>query len=405
MSCLLFGGTTQNVLADEKEGSMDEVWSDTHSTSGSTTAATTINATTSLPGNFSLKQLKSSDFVNLGSWPDLGPFEDTDNKDILKDKFDNKLTLSANEDTISSAQLELSKNQGKFEDKMRLQVALDFLLESLGAKSGDIATINHSIERDFEKIAQSTTEPVNVSAGPYLVALSKGASDQNAAFSLTVTKAPDIVPATTTSTTDTSSTPATDNSATATTTASTNTNTINGDNQIIRRPKNTNTLKPADSKFSISTAPPTASGSNTNTGAQRTPPPSKTKDEVLRTQFENLVVGWQNIRRAVVKNRQTQNLTKILGGKALSVQSAAINSLLQHDIYFEFEPRSLKMTGFRQIVPDQKYEVDISIQERQKKFSAKTMKLLTDVEKDYRATYIVEKIRGAWLIIDFVLHN
>ncbi len=399
ITCLTFGGNpvfSQETNASKdgaKEGSMEEVWSDHPSTQGGANAQAA--ATTS--NNFSLNQFKSSEFVNLGSFPGLGPFEDTDNKDVLKDKFENKITIATTEDKITSAQLDLGKSEGKFEAKMRLQIALDYLLESLGAKSGDIAFINNSVERDFEKInqAQNQEEGLSVSAGPYHVALAKAVPDTNAAFTMTVTKAE--LPVNTVATAITVTTDNTNTSTDTTTTTNTDTNTI------IRRPRNTPTINPADSKFSISTVPPNLN--STRTTPERTPPPAKSEDDVLRTQFENLVVGWQNIRRAVVKNRQTQNLTKILGGKALANQSQAIKWLLDNDMYYEFELRSLKMTGFKAIVPGSKYEVNISIQERQKKFSAKTMKMISDAEKDYKATYTVEKIRGAWLIMDSVAHS
>ncbi|MDX1988145.1 MAG: IMS domain-containing protein [Candidatus Obscuribacter sp.] len=425
ISCLAFGGTSFPACAQEKEGSMDEVWSDNHSNQNTTSTGSTAPLVSS-HDSFSVTKLKSSEFVNLGSWPQIGPFEDTDNKDVLKDRFENKLTIASSEDSITSAQLELSKNQGKFDEKMRVQVALDFLLESLGAKSGDIATINNSIDREFEKVSQ---EALNLNAGPYQVALAKS-NAENQGFSMTVTKAalPEATIATTSgvNTPEQTSTTSTTNTTTSTSWNQTPSKTESGlentspslsDNPqtqvkttpngtvYTRTPKTTQTasINPNSSKFSIQTTSPTAS-TPVKTTAERTPPPTKNKEEKLRQDFENLVVGWQNIRRAVVKNRQTQNLTKILGGKALASQSQAIKWLLDHDMYYEFEPRSLKMTDFRPLTPDTKYEVDISIQERQKKFSAKTMKILTDVEKDYRATYTVEKIRGAWLITDFALH-
>lgn len=425
ISCLAFGGTQLQVqvCAQEKEGSMDDVWTDNHASPGasstatpsSTSAATSTPVVTSLD-SFSVTKLKSSEFVNLGSWPQIGPFEDTDNKDVLKDRFENKLTIASTDDSITSAQLDLSKNTGKFDDKMRVQVALDFLLESLGAKSGDIATINNSIDREFEKVNQ---EAVNINAGPYQVALAKSASE-TPGFSMTVTKAVAVENTIATTSgvtppeqtnpswnqTPSKSEPDLENtSPTVPDNPDTQVKTTANGTTYTRTPKTTQTasINPNSSKFSIQTTSPTVS-TPVKTTPERTPPATKSKEEKLRTDFENLVVGWQNIRRSVVKSRQTQNLTKILGGKALANQSQAIKWLLDHDMYYEFEPRSLKMTDFRSVVPDTKYEIDISIQERQKKFSAKTMKILTDVEKDYKATYTVEKIRGAWLITDSVLH-
>lgn len=421
ISCIAFGGTQLQVqvCAQEKEGSMDDVWTDNHSSpvaSPSASPTPTSTPVVSSPDSFSVTKLKASEFVNLGSWPQIGPFEDTDNKDVLKDRFENKLTIAATDDSITSAQLDLSKNTGKFEDKMRVQVALDFLLESLGAKSGDIATINNSIEREFEKINQ---EAVNIGAGPYQVALAKSASE-TPGFSMTVTKAVAIenTIATTSGVTPPDQTnpswnqtpaktePGLENtSPTVPENPGTQVKTTANGTTYTRTPKTTQTasINPNSSKFSIQTTSPTST-TPVRTTPERTPPATKSKEEKLRQDFENLVVGWQNIRRSVVKSRQTQNLTKILGGKALANQSQAIKWLLDHDMYYEFEPRSLKMTDFRAIVPETKYEIDISIQERQKKFSAKTMKILTDVEKDYKATYTVEKIRGAWLITDSVLH-
>ncbi len=427
ISCLAFGGTFFPVCAQEKEGSMDEVWSDSHGNT-SPGVGTPGTPVVTAPDSFSVTKLKSSEFVNLGSWPQIGPFEDTDNKDVLKDRFENKLTIAASDDSITSAQLDLSKNPGKFDEKMRVQVALDFLLESLGAKSGDIATINNSIDREFEKVNQ---EALNIGAGPYQVALAKNGAETQG-FSMTVTKA--VQPANTVATTNgVNSQEQTEQTSTSSSTSESwnqtvsktesgleNTSPTVSDNPqtqykttpngtpYTRTPKSTQiaSINPGSSKFSIQTTSPTASSTSVSvkTTQERNLPQAKSKEEKLRQDFENLVVGWQNIRRSVVKSRQTQNLTKILGGKALANQSQAIKWLLDHDMYYEFEPRSLKMTDFRALVPDTKYEVDISIQERQKKFSAKTMKILTDVEKDYKATYTVEKIRGAWLITDSVLH-
>ena len=85
ISCLAFGGTQLQVqvCAQEKEGSMDDVWTDNHASPGasstdtpsSTSAATSTPVFTSLD-SFSVTKLKSSEFVNLVSWPQIVQYED-----------------------------------------------------------------------------------------------------------------------------------------------------------------------------------------------------------------------------------------------------------------------------------------------------------------------------------------
>lgn len=310
--------------------------------------------------------------MKSGGWPGVGPFSKDNGKDTdLVDESKNRLKLQLSGEDVTHAELLVVNQSTKPSQLLALQMTADFLLEACGAPSGRIADLNNSLEQNHGKLIATANDtapgdPVSIKAGTYLVSIQRRPpGDQT-------------VPG------NTSYLIAVDNQKPQAVVASSDIG---------------STVKPAESTFNSNfTVKTLTTGSQTAT-AKTTTPALKPPDDALRTQFTNLIQGWQQVKRNAVKSRQTANLTRILGGTALSVQNKAITWLLEKRLYYEMTPLEMKVKSYSPIVPHVKYEVDCFIKERQQLMSADTMKPVKElVEKSSNVIYTVEKIRGVWLI-------
>lgn len=320
-----------------------------------------------------LTALTSSDLIKSGGWPGVGPFaQDQGDSDVLIDEAKNKLKLKLSGEDVTHAELLLVNQSSKPSQLLALQMTANFLLEAVGAQPGKIADFNNALQKNQEKLAGS--EPgtqLDLQAGTYVVQIQrKGAQEAtvpgNISYLIALDNQKPVIASTPPAPKDTTSfsvyTPPTSTTSTPATT-----------------PATTIAIKPATTSTPLSPKP---------------------EDDLLHRQFSNLITNWQAIKRATVKNRQAASLTRILGGRALTQQNAAIERLLNTKRFYELTPIELNVQTYREMTPGTKYEVDTFIKERRQLMNADTMKVEKDTTSGYNVIYTVEKIRGAWLITD-----
>jgi hypothetical protein len=355
----------------QSDGSMNDLWDEQKGPkAGATSAAPAPGAPKAAGARAplcTLTDLKGSEFITSGGWPGVGPFvPDAGKTNEMVDESKNRLKVNLSGDDVTQAELYLV-NQTKNNNRLALQMTTNFFLEALGAKSGRIADFNHSLE---EKKAILETKPeIDLKTGNYAVKIQrKRFAETPAGSDAYVIAVRSEAPITLTR--PTASSPIKPASVLST--------------PIVYKPEATS---PA-----MSTPPVTVH--------QAQPPAKPPQNEALKRQFTTLMQQWQELKRQTVKSRQSQNLTTILGGKALQVQTQAINKLNEKGLFYEMTPLSLDVLGYDDITPGRTYLVHVNFKEKQKLIVANTMAVLKETEKNYSVDYTVENIRGQWLIID-----
>lgn len=341
-----------------------------------------------------MSALTSSDLIKSGGWPGIGPFaQDKNETDALIDDAKNKLKVKLSGDDVTHAELLLVNQSPKPNQLLAVQMTADFLLEAVGAQSGKIADFNSALLHNQDKLSGSTEDAsVNLKAGTYVVQIQKKPAQDatvpgNIAYLIALdnSQAP-VVASASTPKVDTTNfsvfTPNAGSQASAYTAPTT-----------ISTPSTTKSSS-TSTTTSTTTKPTTPSTSKTTIASK---PPS---EDLLHKQFSNLIYNWQQIKRSAVKTRQSDSLSRILGGKALSTQNNAIQWLLDNKKYYEMTPLELKIVTYREVTPGSKFEVDTYIKERRQLMNANTMKAEKDSTSAYNVVYTVEKIRGSWLITD-----
>lgn len=367
----------------QSDGSLNDLWEDqkgparasatgapvpsgaapSSATSTSTVAPGAPRAALARAPLCTLTELKGSEFVTSGGWPGVGPFvADAGKSNEMVDEAKNRLKVNLSGDDVTQAELYLV-NQTKNNDRLSLQMTTNFFLEALGAKSGRIADFNHAL--DEKKAVLETKPEIDLKTGNYAVKI------QRKRFAETPAGSDAFVVAVRSEAPVELGRPTTSKSA-----------------GILSKPI---VYKPTDS---------TASTTPQVTVHPPQPPAKPPQSEALKRQFTALMQQWQEIKRQTVKSRQSGNLTSILGGKALQVQTQAINKLNEKGLFYEMTPIALEVTGYDEVNPGRTYIVHVNFKENQKLIVANTMAVLKESEKNYEVDYTVENVRGTWLIVD-----
>ena len=337
--------------------------------------------------------LTGSDFIKTGGWPGVGPFaQDKTEGDALVDEAKNKLKVKLSGEDVTHAELLLVNQPPKPNQLLAVQMTADFLLEAVGAQSGKIADFNSALLQNQEKLSSGEDATVNLKAGTYVVQIQKKPAQDatvpgNVAYLIALdnSKAPVVASAATPKVDNTNFSIFTPNAGSQ---ASSNTTPT-----TISNPSKT---APSSNSATASSTAKSTTPSTTKTTIASKPP----TEDLLHRQFSNLINNWQQIKRSAVKTRQSDSLSRILGGKALSTQNNAIQWLLDNKKFYEMTPLELKIVTYREVTPGSKYEVDTYIKERRQLMNANTMKAEKDSTSAYNVVYTVEKIRGSWLITD-----
>lgn len=377
------------------------------------------------------EQLKGSVFVKSGGWPGIGPFK-TGEGDELVDQYKNRLQYKSEGNQVREAQLKLvNKGTGTkagVDNLLSVQMAADFFLEALGARGSKIADFNSVLEEKQEFLSDQETksDKLTLNAGTYEVSIEKESSGSDGELTISVkntavyevAKAPETTQVKGPSSDEPDSSPVNSELSESRNENKSDTGDDTSDlspNPDGVKPRSTSATSSGPSSDSVLDRPITYGADDDDADDDDNKliavkpggdlqQGSEEKD-LLKQQFTNLINTWQLIKRRAVKNRQRENLTRILGGKALATQSQAIKFLLDKHRYYEMTPGTMTVESYKEITPDRKYEVVAKINERRRYIDADTLSVLKDENTSYTVSYVVEQIRGQWLITDSKVVN
>ena len=117
-----------------------------------------------------LNAFLNSDFVRTSVWPGIGPFQNTANN-RLTDPTGNQLTYATSGKQISLCQLEMRGGTNEAQCMLNLQMSVDFLLESLGAKPAQIHIVNSELSKSSKLLMGNNYNPVHTTVAPFIVSL------------------------------------------------------------------------------------------------------------------------------------------------------------------------------------------------------------------------------------------
>jgi len=316
-----------------------------------------------------LDTFKESAIVSKGGWPGVGPFKADSEFDYL-DEHHNKLHVDVSGQQITRAEMALKNRQisGDVDkDLLDMQMNIDFFLEAVGIKPIKIQELNAELSKSKGSLLRSDDEPLNFQAGRCSVSIDKKRSVDG-------TKVDYVIAV----------------------------NSLDANKQIIRQHSVSETRR---NPVATLTAEETKPIPPIRTVVK--PPIAHTvvtsSDASLKEQFADLINGWQKIKKVAVRNRLTEELSVVLGGKALIRQTDAIKWLLTNKKYYDMNPKGVIVDQYAELAPAKKYMVSAQVREAYKFIDEPTGKVLKDVDDVNKVNYTVEKIAGKWVITDSAL--
>lgn len=337
-------------MAQESSGSLDAIWSEE---SKPQSAASSVAAATAAP-LCSLADFKTSQFVDKGAWPGIGPFKPvSEDSHDFTDAGHNRLKVEVRGEQVTQAQLDLLRDKPVAQELLDLEMGCDFLLESLGAKPAHISDFNQQMEKHNESILSKSG--AELSAGHLLVAIHRSPVS--------------------------------------------GTDKVNFDIRVINKEASPDIIKEhsaGTTEAAVAPVPGTAAvSSEPDNDKSQTSSGNQMKDE-----FVNLISNWQKIKKSAVRERQVSHLTDILSGRALARQSDAVKWLTSNHKYYEMNPRGVIVDRYTELAPGKKYAVFAQVKEGSKLIDDATGQVLKEAEDTYKVNYTVEKVGEHWFITD-----
>lgn len=341
------------VMADDNNGSMENIWSDQ---SAQTTAATAAGATVSTSAPMvTVSSFKESSLVQRSAWPGVGPFTGTSDLPFdMVDKNQNRLRIKVTDDKVTEAQLSLIKDRPVPADFLDLQMSADFLLEAVGVKPKKIDEFNKEIEKSRESVLRTDGKPLDLPVGRYLVSFVRQPVEGQDKFSYLI--------------------------------------------RINSQDASKDALKQHSVGEETTPAPVETA---TTTPPVNTPP---TTDD-LKEQFADVIRNWQKVKKVAVRQRQTSDLSEILAGRALAKQTDAVKWLATNKKYYDMNPRGVTVEKFTEVTPGKKYTVFAVVREASKYIDEASGQTLKDTDDTYKVNYTIEKVGDKWFITDSALQT
>jgi hypothetical protein len=384
----------------------------------------------------SLNAFLNSDFVRMSVWPGIGPFQRAANGNRLVDPSGNQVTFSTVGKQISSCQLEMHGGANEAQCMLNLQMSVDFLLEGLGLKPGQIHTVNVEVTKNSKLLMGNNYNPIHTNVAPFIVSLQnlgKNDGTDNSVYRIVVANKNLTSGNLEISKTDESNAVDginTDQSNTVETAVNTpvlkTAPSIEKTSQLIAANKNIS--KPTERPFKQVTQPafevnkgirsPNTAATEVSNGDAvvndghdniennsediKVASTSKplTKDEELKKDFRDVIQSWQNLKKIAVKDLDTKLLSQALAGRALIRQTDNIKWFVNNHKYYELTPGGAKIEKVNVIVANTKYAVFAEVREKTKYVDQNTGQAVKDTDDTYKVNYTIEKIGGKWLITD-----
>jgi len=427
---LLSGGSA---IASDSDGSIEAMWNENANVPGNAiTKSMPVSRATEesnqLAGICSLDSFLDSEVIKTSTWPGIGPFKaDVLNPLDFKDSARNHLNLTTAGKEITCAQLDLTHGANQGEKFLTMQMAADFLLEALGIKPAKIHEFNLHIEKEKtdskkKQAAFSFKDGLDtalISVQSLNVEDEHETSQSRPIFRVKIesvskaTATPPLAPESIASS-DNTTPPEPANQVDQSNHNQEAENTGWNDEKnisanvgqpkveqraVITSPIKNKTGIVASQETSLAGKKPQISVSNDNktTAVVKSAIP---KNEKLKQEFMRTVESWQSIKKKAVRQRQTNDLASILGGRALVRQSDAVKWLSANHKYYDMNPKGVSIQNVTELSPDKKYTVSACVKENTKYFDDTTGQLIKDMDDTYNVNYTIEKAAGHWVITD-----
>ncbi len=395
----------------------------------------------------SLEAFLASDFIRTSVWPGIGPFHSASNETNLVDPSGNQLTYSALGKQINSCQLELRAGPNEAQSILNLQMSVDFLLEGLGAKPGQIHIVNTEVTKNSKLLVGNNYNPVQTIISPLVVSfqnlgvsegtdtskyrvvvvnknLSAGnvdhpqAEDQD--FPKAITSIDQYKHENIRKEEDTKEVAAgvpevVINKPSAETV---NKKTVTARANSTAKPwfqiEKTTKTEPKESKVEMIKGSQITQENTENANGENqevvepvpkvvSTPKVLNKDEQLKKEFQDVIQNWQSLKKTAIKERKGDLLSQALAGKALIRQSDAIKWLVNNHKYYDMTPGGAQIEKIEALVSGKKYAVYAVVKEKTKFVDEATKQVLKETDDTYKVNYTIEKIGEHWLITDSAL--
>jgi hypothetical protein len=367
--------------------------SSSSSTSSAGRSKSTI-ATTSGTGYLGLASIFiNGDFVKSSTWPGFGPFKSSGDNEFM-DSRENKMKLHVTGDQIYAVEILVNEAPSTKQGFLNLQMVLDFVMEAVGAKPARISEVNRFIEKNKDTVIRGEI-PVVTSSGDYLVSLAPTAGKNAVDIQLTAKdgttpklsllpepeKPLDTVPQWK------------ESEPPALQPVNTTNNNAARSAKAAKKPAQTKTAK---------VAPTTNDATSTNTNTSTSTGTSS--GDSLKKELGDVIRNWQTIKKAAVRERQTDQLTKILSGPALARQTTSIKWLADNKQYYDLTPEGVtvdKCTVLSQ--KPMRYSVFAKVKEHSKLMPESGSKPIDEQETTYDVNYTLERANDHWTISDSLI--
>lgn len=357
--------------AGADEGSLESMWMDqpappTGKEDDPSAVALTapVGAASTVAPMCSVDEFKGSQFVARGAWPGIGPFSAGTGGEFT-DAARNIVKLDTSGNQITRAELGFPRGGGDNKDFLDLEMTSDFLLEALGAKPARIAEFNSDLEKNRDRV-MSGKNAHSFSAGRYQVTIDRTGRDPAFASLIVV-------------------------------------NSLDANKAAIKA----HSVKPENTR--IASLPPVAPPRTSSPAPiKKTPSPVAAAAinpsiDPRRDEFAGVIRSWQNLKKTVVRKRDTAPLADVLSGRALARQTDAVKWLVTNKKYYDMNPRGVQVDKYQEQVPGKKYVVLAQVREFSKFIDEPSGQVLKEVDDKYTVNYTLEKVGDRWMITDSAL--
>jgi ARC6-like, IMS domain len=328
-----------------------------------------------------------SALVSAGLWPGIGPFkvaEDSSSSQLVDDAHDTIKLRANKQKKVTGVEMQLTGRPAH--DFLGLEMTSDFLLEALGTRPARIADFNTQLENLKTKVLNKGTGEQNLSAGRYLVYIK---TSGKTGFNITVNNG------------EASADAIRDHSTGAAPQTSAEDENSN-DNSSETRKRLADMLRRPTPTADATRAGDTGTGKprNGQTLASADVSVSANPADSLKGTFQELIQNWQEIKKVAVKTRDTSELSKVLSGKALGIQTNGVKWLATNHKYYDMQPMGVDIGSCTELVKGKKYSVMAKVKELSKFYEETTNTLLRSQQDTYNVNYTVEKLGDHYVISD-----
>lgn len=362
------GASLDSMWIDQEAPTIDKESDNNAKGSSSVASASASTVTGGVPATVApmctFDEFRASGFVAKKSWPGVGPFKSSgDDISEMSDEKENRLKVSVKNQQVTSAQLGLGKlGSGNVRDFLDIEMATDFLLESLGAKPKKITEFNKQLEKN-KQVLKPGAKAVSLTAGRLQVVIDRSENAKPYSCSIAV------------------------NSLDASKTVIAEHGSVGKEETV--EPK----VEPKKTPIFEAIKKPLTKPKQNTTAINPTEDPKR--DEFVAT-----IKSWQQVKKAAIKKRDASHLGDILTGLALAKQTTAVKWLQDHGNYYDMDPRGCVVQKYTDMGGGKKFAVIAEVREFSKYIREADNSVIKEVDDKYVVTYTIERVNDKWMISD-----